>query len=70
MIIFAQILNNIMLLQEILVFTLFIGAIGFIGFIFWKSLNAESNNRGNCASCSVKDMKKIQGQFIKHQRKK
>lgn len=59
-----------MILQEILVFTLFIGAIGFIGTIFWKSLNQESDNRNGCASCTVKDMKKIQGQFFKQHRKR
>ena len=70
MIIFARdFYERIMLLQEILVFTLFIGAIGFIGNIFWKSLNTESNNKGGCPSCSVRDMKKIQGQFLKQKKK-
>jgi hypothetical protein len=59
-----------MLLQEILVFTLFIGAIGFIGSVFWRSLNGDSNNQRNCASCTAKDMKKIQGQLLKNSKKK
>ena len=59
-----------MILQEILVFTLFIGAIGFIGNIFWKSLNTESKGKGGCPSCTVKDIKKIQDQFFKHQKGK
>jgi hypothetical protein len=59
-----------MFLQEILVFTLFIGAIVFIGSIFWRSINTDSNSGRGCASCTVKDMKKVQGQFFKNQRRK
>jgi hypothetical protein len=59
-----------MIFQEVLVFTLFFGAIGFIGTIFWKSLNTDSGNNRGCASCSVKDMKKVQGQFFKNQKRK
>jgi hypothetical protein len=59
-----------MIFQEVLVFTLFFGAIGFIGTIFWKSLNTDSGNSRGCASCSVKDMKKVQGQFFKNQKRK
>jgi len=60
-----------MIFQEVLVFALFFGAIGFIGTIFWKSLNSDSGNSKGCASCSVKDMKKVQYQFFKnHKRKK
>jgi hypothetical protein len=59
-----------MILQEILVFTLFIVAIGFIGNIFWKSLYTDSDRTGKCASCSAKDAKKIQGQFFKNSKRK
>ncbi len=59
-----------MILQEVLVFTLFFGAIGFIGTIFWKSLNTDSGKSRGCASCSVKDMKKVQVQFFKNQKRK
>ncbi len=60
-----------MIFQEVLVFALFFGAIGFIGTIFWKSLNTDSGNSRGCASCSVRDMKKVQYQFFKnHKRKK
>jgi hypothetical protein len=58
------------MLQEILVIVLFIGAIGFIGGVFWKSIDTESGSGGTCASCTAKDMKKIQGQFFKHHHKK
>jgi hypothetical protein len=59
-----------MIFQEVLVFSLFFGAIGFIGTIFWKSLNTDSGNSKGCASCSVKDMKKVRGQFFKNHKRK
>ena len=59
-----------MIFQEILVFTLFFGAIGFIGTVFWKSLNTDSGKTKGCASCSVKDMKKVQQQFFKNNKRK
>jgi hypothetical protein len=49
---------------------LFFGAIGFIGTIFWKSLNTDSGKTKGCASCSVKDMKKVQQQFFKNNKRK
>jgi hypothetical protein len=55
--------------QEIVVFVLFIGAIGYVGSLFWKSLNNDSNCKGGC-NCDTRDIKKLQKQIIQNQRHK
>lgn len=55
--------------QEIIVFVLFIGAIGYVGSLFWKSINNDSNCKGNC-NCDTRDIKKLQKQIIQNQRNK
>lgn len=57
------------MLQEIVVFVLFIGAIGYVGSLFWKSLNNDSNCKGGC-NCDTRDIKKLQKQIIRNQRNK
>lgn len=57
------------MIQEIVVFILFIGAIGYVGSLFWKSIYNDSNCKGSC-NCDTKDMKKLQKQIIQNHRNK
>jgi hypothetical protein len=52
------------MIQEIVVFVLFIGAIGYVGSIFWKSLSNDSNCKSGCG-CDTKDINKLQKQIIR-----
>lgn len=57
------------MIQEILVFVLFIGAIGYVGNLFWKSFNNDSNCKTGCG-CDPRSVKKMQKQIIQNQRNK
>jgi hypothetical protein len=57
------------MIQELLVFLLFIGAIGYVGNLFWKSFGNNSNCKTGC-SCEPGDLKKLQKQIIHNQRNK
>ena len=54
-------------MQEVLVFILFIGAIGFVGNIFRKSFKADSTSHGSCSACSSDEIKKLHNQISKGQ---
>ena len=47
------------MLQEVLVFILFVGAIGFVGNIFRKSMHSGTKSHGSCSACDANAVGKI-----------
>ena len=53
----------IMLLQEILLGVTFLGAVGYLGSIVYKSFQAKSGCASGCGKCGAVDFAKIEQQI-------
>jgi hypothetical protein len=49
--IFEYYLNRIIRMQEIILFILFIGAVGYIGRLFYKSIFIKNKREASCENC-------------------
>lgn len=58
-----------MMLQEIIVFLLFIAAIGYVGSLFWKSIQTDDHCQTTGCNCDPKEVKKLQKQVIRQQQR-
>lgn len=57
------------MIQEILVFAIFIAAISYVGYLLWKSINTDKDCGTGC-NCDPGDVKKMRKQMIRNHSEK